>query len=365
MPRPLRIVVYVRAVSGGAGKNAVKYANILAEAGHEVTLATGRAPQADQFGLRRDLVRLEVLNVRRNIQVGPRLRRVIEGARPDICLVVDMANMLGLQLALRGVDPQPRVILREALYTWERNQMRSWFVRTQKAYVFRKGYARADHVIALTDSMAEQIAEKWGVPRERITVIRNAVDVPDAPPERLPPDGPPTILCVARLTKQKNVGLLLDAFARLRRTREARLRIAGDGKLREQLERQARRLGIAEDVTFLGHVSDVDSEYRRADLTVLPSRWEGFPNVIIESLAHGTPVVATDTSGAVEVLEGSGCGLIARMDDADDLARQVQAALDTSFSPQTLHAFARKHAGDVLRDRVLALIDHETTAVPG
>ncbi|MFP4450228.1 MAG: hypothetical protein ACLFP0_04800 [Rhodosalinus sp.] len=115
MQEAKRILVYVRSVSGGAGKNAVKYANILAEAGHHVVLAAGRAPEAEQFGLRFDLVPLEVLGTRRNIQVGPRLRRVIEAARPDVCLVVDMANMLGLQLALRGVQPQPRVVLREAL----------------------------------------------------------------------------------------------------------------------------------------------------------------------------------------------------------------------------------------------------------
>ncbi|MFP4239217.1 MAG: glycosyltransferase, partial [Rhodosalinus sp.] len=273
MQEAKRILVYVRSVSGGAGKNAVKYANILAEAGHHVVLAAGRAPEAEQFGLRGDLVPLEVLGTRRTIKIVPRLRRVITAQRPDICLVVDLPNLVALARALPSSGQSPTVVLREALYTWERTEMRSLPSRLYKRWLFRRAYARADRVIALTEGMARQIEQHWGVPAERITVIPNAVPLPDTPPERPAREGPPTLLCVARLTPQKNVGLLLEALARVRRHRDVRLRIAGDGRERRALERQAARLGIAGAVTFLGHVQDVAAEYRRADLLVLPSRW--------------------------------------------------------------------------------------------
>ncbi|WP_372891650.1 glycosyltransferase family 4 protein, partial [Rhodosalinus sp.] len=196
MAETRRILIYVRSVSGGAGKNAVKYANILAEAGHDVVLAAGRAPEAEQAGLRGDLVPLEVLGTRRTVQIVPRLRRVFAAQRPDICLVVDLPNLVGLSRALRGSGQSPTVVLREALYTWERNEMRSLPVRLYKRRLFRRTYACADRVIALTEGMARQIAEHWGVPAERITVIPNAVPLPGTPPERPEREGPPTLLCV-------------------------------------------------------------------------------------------------------------------------------------------------------------------------
>ncbi|MFP4303664.1 MAG: glycosyltransferase, partial [Rhodosalinus sp.] len=357
MAETRRILIYVRSVSGGAGKNAVKYANILAEAGHAVTLAALDAPQAGDFGLDTDRVALRLLPARRNVQAGAPLRALIAEVRPDVCLVVDIANMLGMMLALRGRDDPPRVILREAHHTWSRTEMRSLPVRLYKRWLFRRAYARADRVIALTEGMARQIEQHWGVPAERITVIPNAVPLPDTPPERPAREGPPTLLCVARLTPQKNVGLLLEALARVRRHRDVRLRIAGDGRQRRALERQAARLGIAGAVTFLGHVQDVAAEYRRADLLVLPSRWEGFPNVVIEALAHGLPVVATATPGAVEILEGTGAGRIARMDDAADLAAQITAILDAPLEAETLFSIAARYSDAAQRARVLATID--------
>ena len=360
-----RILVFVRVISGGAGRNAVKYANILAAAGHAVTLACARAPQAEAFGLDQETVALRVIPARHTMQAIRPLRRLIRQTDPDICLVVDMRNMAAMRLALAPLARQPRVILRDVLFTWDRVAGKPWPVRLYKQRVHEKGYGRADRVIALNGAMARQVAERWPVPRERIAVIPNGVALPDPAPKPAPePGAPPVILCVARLTDQKNIPLLLRAFAELRGQRPARLRLAGDGPRRGRLEAAARELGIAEDVAFLGTVSDVGAEYRRAALTVLPSRYEGFPNVVIESLAHGTPVVATATPGAVEILEGSGCGLIARQDDAADLARQIAAALDAGFDPAALRALAERYSEARLAERLLALVSEEAARAP-
>lgn len=359
--RPRRVLIFIHAISGGAGKNAVKYANILAEGGFEVTLATGAAPQARQFGLDGARVDLRVFGTRKGLAaVGP-LRREIRRQRPDLCLAVDMRNLQPLRLALTGLRPRPRLILREALYTWDRVQLRSAPGRQIKRMIFAGGYRAVDRVIALTGSMAEQIEREWGVPRARITVIPNGIALPGdagAPAARAGSDVP-TILCVARLTRQKRVDILLRAFADVRARRPARLRLAGDGKLQPALQEQARALGIAEDVQFLGHVEDVGAEYRRAALTVLPSHWEGFPNVIIEALAHGVPVVATATPGAVEILDGTGCGLLAALDDPADLARRISEALDTRFTPAALRARAEHFSDTRLSERVLAVMREE------
>ncbi len=115
-------------------------------------------------------------------------------------------------------------------------------------------------------------------------------------------------LTVRRLSPRMGHGMLLEAFERVVAERpNSRLYIAGDGPLREELERTAARLGIADDVTFLGYVPDDDlpRAYATADCFVLPTReLEGFGLATLEALASGTPVVATPVGGTTEVLAG-------------------------------------------------------------
>lgn len=352
-PMPSSIFIYVRSISGGAGKNAVKYANILARAGHNVVLTCGQAPAVGQF-IPDAAVRLHIFDTRRNLSAVPHLRRILTRDAPDICLVVDASNLPAMLLALPAHPRRPHLILREALSTWQRLQTRGPVMRHIKAIIHALGYRRCDHVIALTQEMRRELVSQWGVQEVKISLIPNGIAVPEMP-MNVPDKGRRIVLCVSRLEDQKDISTLLKAFSIVRKTVDCDLVIAGEGRLRSILGAQAKALGIADHVDFRGHVSDTAPLYAKAEVVVLSSLWEGFPNVIIEALAQAIPVVATSTPGAVEILQGGDCGLLSKMADPDDLAAKLVQALSQPWDRGALIARARNYSDDRLTQRVVAL----------
>lgn len=359
-----RVLIYVRAISGGAGKNAVIYANILAAAGHEVELCCGTAPAQAQFPVDA-AVTLRVFGRRRSLAAVPHLRRRLAGFAPAICLVVDATNLPAMLLALPACPARPQLILREALSTRQRADMRGPVMRAVKRVIHRIGYRRCDRVIALTREMRDELLGYWGLPADKVVQIPNGVAV--AP---LPPNQPQIrrraggIICVARLEAQKDVATLLRAFALLRRDTDCHLAVAGSGRLLDALRSQARLLKIEDHVDFLGHVAETAPLYAAAQLCVLPSRWEGFPNVVIEALAQGTPVVATATPGAVEILQDRDAGLLCRIGDAEDMAAKIAEALSVAYDPENLRRLAETFSDEKLEQRVLSLISGIRSDLP-
>ncbi|MFP4696093.1 glycosyltransferase, partial [Thiohalospira sp.] len=138
----------------------------------------------------------------------------------------------------------------------------------------------------------------------------------------------PVVMGVGRLARQKGFDVLLPAFASLRRQLAVKLILVGEGAERAALQQQAEDLGIAEDVDLVGSVPDVFPWLRRASLYVLSSRYEGLPNVLIEALAAGAPVVSTDCpSGPREILEEGRLGPLVPVDDAEPLAAAMERTL--------------------------------------
>jgi glycosyltransferase involved in cell wall biosynthesis len=154
-----------------------------------------------------------------------------------------------------------------------------------------------------------------GAPADRTVVLRNGVDLElfrlqdrAAARAALGLDGF-TLLCVGGLIPRKGLDLVLEALAM---RPDCNLLIAGDGPLRATLEAQARRLGVAGRVRFLGEVAhaDLPGVYAAADVLVLASSREGWANVLLEAMACGTPVVATDVNGAGEVVRSHAAGML-------------------------------------------------------
>jgi glycosyltransferase involved in cell wall biosynthesis len=109
-----------------------------------------------------------------------------------------------------------------------------------------------------------------------------------------------------------------------------RLVLVGDGPERAELTRQAQALGIADAVVFAGHVTNVNPYYAMASLFVLPSHSEGSPNVLLEALAAGVPIVATEVGGVPEVITHEANGLLAPPSSPDRLAEAMDRALSAS-----------------------------------
>ncbi|MFF7632732.1 glycosyltransferase family 4 protein [Kitasatospora sp. NPDC008050] len=228
-----------------------------------------------------------------------------------------------------------------------------------KKHLFGRVMRGAAGVIVLTEAQGAFVRERYQVPAERVFVVPNGVGeeyfmpprtapaAPTEPAEPTEPRGvrsePLRLLFVGRLGVQKNVARLLEAMSLLREP--VRLRIVGDGELREPLTAQARSLGLGDRVEFSGGLlgADLLDAYARAEAFVLPSDKEGMPLAALEAMAAGLPVVATDVPGSAELLRG--VGLLAAPQPA-----ALAAAIDRLAGDRALRAeLAERSAGHARR----------------
>jgi glycosyltransferase involved in cell wall biosynthesis len=209
----------------------------------------------------------------------------------------------------------------------------------------------ADAVVAVSEGVADDIVCTTGIPRDRVCVIHNPVITPALlPAASARPPHPwfeertcPIVLGVGRLVPQKNFPLLIDAFAEIRRERDARLVILGEGPERAHLEALVQRHGLEESVALPGFVDNPYACMARASVFVLSSDFEGLPTVLIESLGVGTPVVATDCeSGPREILRDGALGELVPVGNVQALARGIAQTLASprrAPSAELLHPY--------------------------
>lgn len=199
-----------------------------------------------------------------------------------------------------------------------------------KTHLFGRVVRGAAGIIVLTESQRDFLAERYGADPAKVYVVPNGVAEEYFLPPRVPsaeratgsaPD-PLRLLFVGRLGAQKNVARLLDAIAQV--TEPVRLRLVGDGELRQDLIAQMTRLGLEDRVEFVGrkHGEDLIKEYADAELFVLPSDREGMALVVLEAMAAGLPVLATAVPGNIETVEGAGVLV-------EPTPRALAAAIDT------------------------------------
>ena len=296
----------------------------------------------------------------------PRLVAYLRRERPAALLsTLDHANLVAVWArALAGGTT--RVVLREAANPADR--ILATFRDRAVDRLLARGYRRADAVVALAEAMKASLVHDTGLDARRVTVVPNPVPVDEVRRAAASePDHPwfaeraPVIVAAGRLTGQKDFATLLRAFATLPASAEARLAVLGEGPERPALESLARELGVAERVALPGFRANPYPWYRRAAVVALSSRFEGMPNVLLEAMALGRPVVATDCpTGPAEVLEGGRLGRLVPVGDADALAVALAATLAGDHAPASaLRAAAERHRLPDVADRYLEILGLE------
>jgi glycosyltransferase involved in cell wall biosynthesis len=210
-------------------------------------------------------------------------------------------------------------------------------------------YNRADTIIGVSQGVSEYVSRTFKVPLSKIETIYNPVvsrsllersQEPLAHPWFAPGE-PPVLVGSGRLREQKDFPTLLKAFARVRAQLRCRLLILGEGEERPALEAEIAALGLQDDVALPGFVENPYAYMRGAALFVLSSRWEGLPTVLVEAMACGCPVVATDCpSGPAEILEDGALGQLVEMADPEALAQAIMAELNAPTPAEQLEARA-------------------------
>jgi glycosyltransferase involved in cell wall biosynthesis len=170
-----------------------------------------------------------------------------------------------------------------------------------------------------------------------------------------------TLAFAGRLTAQKALEVALEALARVD---DVTLLIAGEGDRRTALEAKTVELGLGSRVRFLGAVprERIVELFRAADATILSSSWENFPHTVVESLAAGTPVLATATGGVAEVVRDGENGLLVPSGDPEALAEAIRRYLGDGDLRERLRAAAASSVADYAPERVFARLEQALAA---
>lgn len=339
---------------GGAERVLVNYANWLVTRGQTPVLVV-----CERVGEYFDEVdsHVEIVNLacsRGSFALWP-FYRLVQKRKPAAVLTTLTLTILLAGLVHRFSKHPFRLVIRQAntfsIDTRIAKGWKAWVKRRLAIGVWRDADAR----IAVSSGVAKDLAAEVGVPLDRIRVIHNSVDV-DAVAALSQEEkclsaatrlNGPYIIAIGRLASQKDYATLLRAFALIRRFRVCQLVILGTGPLREELGQLGLELGIGNDVVFPGFVANPFPVLCRAEVFVSSSMWEGFSNSLLQAMACGTPVVATDCPhGARELLEDGKYGRLTPVGDAAALAEAVLAAMNSPRNSELLREVARRYDPD-------------------
>jgi glycosyltransferase involved in cell wall biosynthesis len=286
------------------------------------------------------------------------LARFLRADATDVLFATSIPPNLVALRAARRIRPRPRILVRHS------NVLeRPWRPRNRLVPAL---YPEADAIVAVSRAAAADVQRFPRIRPDRVETIANGVDLAAVARDAAGPaphpwfaDGAgPVVVALGRLVPQKDYPTLLRAFARVRGARPARLIVVGGGPLRRRLEAMARSLGVAGSVAFVGHATNPFPYLAAADLQVLASRSEGMPSALIEGLACGCRIVATDSpGGSAEILDHGRYGRLVPVGDATALADAILAALAEPRAPEVMRARAAAFDLSGVLDRYEAVID--------
>lgn len=311
-----------------------------------VSLYEGHGTHLEQE-LRASGVSVEFLGKRR----GPdprmlfRIRRVISQFRPDV-IHTHLYTLRYVWPAIAGTKGAVRMHTVHSVAEREVTPLGS--VVQRLAFVFGRVQA-----VAISEEVARTVERRYGI---KPTVIMNGIDtekfVPMSADARaawrrehgLEQDAV-LFVSVARLSPEKNIAGVLEAFSSLvPRCPRARLLVVGDGPLRDELDAGARRLGCWQQCKFLGRRSDVERIVGASDASVMFSLYEGGPLSVVEAMACGMPVIASDVGAVRDMISDGSSGIVIPKNDRDALRRAMEALYNDQLGRSRIGSAARARA---------------------
>lgn len=344
------IAFYITDLQGGGAERAcVNAANCLAAIGHRVQLVVN----VDEGRYINEIaanVEKVVLGARGPFQTIKRLEEFLRNNEPEtLCAFLNQPSVFSVIAKKRAKVKTRIVISMRSLPTMEAAHSKS--LKLKAMPFFLKIYGpQADGCICVSEASKEDYCNLTGVPPSKVDIVYNAIidenllaginTKSDHP--WFGGDQPPVILGAGRLRLEKNYESLVRAFATVRAKTPCRLMILGEGPERENLLGLAAELGVAEDFSLPGFVNPPFGHMAAAKCFVLCSLYEGLPGVLIQSLAMGTPVVATDSpGGSREVVEGGKLGKLVPVKDDTALSEAIYQVLGGNHPVVTLEDLRR------------------------
>lgn len=329
-----RLFFFLPSLSGGgAEKVYIQLAKEFAVKGYHVDLvvANGSGVFKSQID---DRVKLHDLNAKKLFFSVGKIASKINELKPDVIFSTLFRANSVISLASLFASHKAKLILREATVLSLDLGLYSQPTKTLFSVLAKKAYRSADAVIALSTPSKDDLSHFCKIDKDDIYLVSNPASTSDIEVlanesyEPLWDNSAPTICFVGRLEEQKNLPFFLSAFSELVTRKQTNLMILGRGSLESELKEQVESLGLSQYVKFMGFQTNPFKYIKRADLLVLPSKWEGFPNVLIQSLSIGTPVIASNCPGASgDILEQGKFGRLFELGNKSQLVNEMYQQL--------------------------------------
>ena len=367
---PIKILIFIGSLTvGGAERVVVALSRYLVNQGYSVTVVTMNGMERDFYTLddrvRRTCLGLAgenkgIVKITANIRRVMALRAVIKNEQPDVVLGMMTTEAILSILACLGLST--KVVVSERNYPDQKEVVTQWRILRKIIYGFADGH------VAQTEKASQWLKEHTR--SKTVVVIPNSIKwpIPSAKPvidpsELLKADDK-IILAVGSLSRQKGFDLLVEAFSGICSEHpDWKLVILGEQgdknsekHQRKKIERQVKESGLSGRVHIPGRVGNVGDWYQRANLFVLSSRYEGFPNVVLEAMVAGCPCIAFDCdTGPRDIIENGVNGILVPAGDIKALACEMETLMKDSEVRSILGSRAVQVRERFAEDRVLGM----------
>jgi len=269
-----------------------------------------------------------------------------------ILVLVRLFTRIDLKIAARNIS----TLSEKKIYE------KSFWHKYIKDIFIRLFYGRVDLLIAQSEKMKNDLMNSYGFTNNKIVVINNPISPKFEDNVRAgnfeTGKKKNEILYAGRLSKVKGLRYLFDAFKEvLKYDNSLKLRLVGGGELLEELTEYSKALNIDQNILFDGHKSDIIPYYKKARITVLTSLYEGFPNVLIESITVGTPIVSFDCkSGPSEIISSGINGFLVNYLDVNHLTESIIQALNHEWNIKKIKQTAEKYQSKNIMKEYMKII---------
>lgn len=270
-----------------------------------------------------------------------KLNNLIETIKPSI--IHAHGTRAGFFIA-RGRKNRPEIPFVYTVHGLSYNKNTGLWIRIFYRQIERYICGKADKIISVSPTDGKEMVENEIADKKKVTVIENGIDLARFTRISRTYKNCKIIGCIARLTEQKGIEFLIEALAILKYVFENDLRliIVGDGKLNNKLKKLAEKMGVTDRIEWTGATDDPVYWYKKFDIFVLPSLWEGLPLVLIEAMASGLPVISTNTSGGIDIIKDHNNGILVPRGDSEALAIAVQEIYEKKALAKKLASNGRK-----------------------
>ncbi|MEM7380601.1 MAG: glycosyltransferase [Bacteroidota bacterium] len=339
---------------GGAEMHFIRLANALAEKGHQINVLSTQANGSFERLLRQDVILLPGTQNIRSYTLALivsifSLRRTLRKLQPEVVVSIQDGPNVAMLIActLAGFKGHKVICVQNNPKTLEERLVGRWIF-----WIAKRLYAQADLIVSLSKGVGQEYVRQIKGLEGKIAVVPN-IGFPDNQKYPVPAGkaigSDLKLLAVGRLEPQKDYPTMIRGLQILKEKFKVpfQLTVLGNGSQLTAIEDLVRECNLQDRVDFAGFVEDTEIHYVKNDLLILTSRWEGFGNVIVEAMASGTPVVATDCPyGPGEIINSGTDGMLISVGDSNALAATIADIYGDPGLYKKLRTKGLERAGD-------------------